>query len=94
LLRPQLKFRLLSDAHDSPAVLVLVINLPNGLLDEVVKGDIVLPAPVVLGVLVTERARPCLSDCLSEVGRILNLEVRDAPMKERIGEIRDLYSTF
>ncbi|TNV80193.1 hypothetical protein FGO68_gene99 [Halteria grandinella] len=70
--------QLQSDPDDPPAVLVLVVYLADGLLDQVVEGDVVLPAPVVLRVLVAQRARPRLRDRLSEVGRVLYLEVGDA----------------
>ena len=52
----------------------LRVNLPNGLLHHIIKGDVVLPAPV-LGGAVIEGARPGLSDLLSEVRLVLNGEV-------------------
>ena len=66
-----------SDADNLSMSLVLVIDLLDGLLGEVIKRDVIGPAPVVLGVRVIKRAWPCFRDGLSEVGRILNGEVRD-----------------
>ncbi len=60
-------------------MLVLVVNLPDGLLDEVIKGDIILPSPVLKGGAVIERARPCLSDVLSEVRVVLDGEIGNEP---------------
>ena len=57
--------------------LELGVNLLDGLLSEIIKADVIGPAPVVLGVTVIKRARPCLSDSLSEVRCILDLKVRD-----------------
>lgn len=59
-------------------MLILVVNLANSLLNKVVEGDVVFPAPVIEGLVVIEGARPCLSNSLSEIGGILNGEVRNA----------------
>ena len=57
--------------------LILRVNLLDGLFGKVVERDVVCPAPIVLGVTIVEGAGPSLSDGLSEIGRILNSEVRD-----------------
>ena len=38
-----------SNADDSSAMLILVVDLLDGLLDEIIEGDIVLPTPVLIG---------------------------------------------
>jgi hypothetical protein len=56
----------------------LRVNLSNGLLDEIIEGDVIFPPPVLERGAVIEGAGPCLSDLLSEVRLILDLEVGDA----------------
>jgi hypothetical protein len=55
----------------------LRINLSNGLLDEIIEGDVVFPPPVLERGAIIEGAGPCLCDLLSEVRLILDLEVGD-----------------
>ena len=66
-----------SDVDNLPVSLVLVIDLLDSLLGEVIQTNVIGPAPVILGVGVIKRARSCIRDVLSEVGRILNGEVGD-----------------
>lgn len=63
-------------------MLVLVVNLLNGLLNEVIEGDVVFPAPVIERLVVVKGARPCLGDGLSEIRGILDGEIGDEPKKE------------
>lgn len=48
----------------------------HDLAGEVVDGDVVGPAPVVLGVVVVDGLGPGVGDLLAEVGLILHLELR------------------
>ena len=52
-----------------------MINLLEGVLYQVIKSDVVFPAPIIEGVSVIEGARPSVCDGLSEVGNILNSEL-------------------
>ena len=56
------------------------------MLDQVVKSDVVFPAPVIEGVHVIERAWPCVCDGLSEVRNVLNSELWNES-KENINKI-------
>ena len=73
-------------------MLVLAINLADCLLDKVIKSDLVLPAPVSEGITVVEGTRPGLSNGLSEVGLVLDCEIRDTPIRDLRGYQRLTFS--